>query len=123
VDRYGTGPYEDLSNLIIENNHLYLNWQDMPNLSEFDKDNRGVANLNSLMDYIDLNIDNSKIYIHCDYGQSRSPAIAMLYLSKRTKKLPSDFESAKIKFGIEYPDYFSNTGITKYIGVNWEELL
>jgi hypothetical protein len=122
IERYGNGPYDaNIRTIMIEDNHLYLNFEDLPNITEFDKDNHGIDNLNTLMDYIDKHIQDHKVYIHCDYGQSRSPAIAMLYLAKRTDFLPNDFEQAKIKFAIEYPDYFSETGISEYVGVNWDK--
>jgi protein tyrosine phosphatase len=97
----------------ISGNHFYLNWKDLPELNEFN-----VETLIKLFNFLDLNI-NSTTFIHCDYGQSRSPAITMAYLSKRTDIIPKTFYKAVMAFKEIYPDYFVTGGITLFLKKEW----
>jgi protein tyrosine phosphatase len=105
-----------------EENHLYINWVDAPSPKMFDWQGQGVANFTKVLDFIDSHISGKKVFVHCDQGQSRSPAVAMLYMAKRQKSLPESFNKARIEFGKIYRDYFSDSGITKFIEQNWNLL-
>ena len=102
--------------LYTNKNHLYLSWLDVPEKSEFDK-----ASLEAVFNFIDSH-KNLKVLVHCDYGQSRSPAILMAYLSKRTEFLPKTFYKAVTKFKEIYPDYFFTGGITLFIKSFWNDI-
>ena len=60
-----------------------------------------------------------KVFIHCDYGQSRSPSLCMLYGSKVLKVLPKDFlDCIRVMKSIQ-PDFVTPSGITKFLKKNW----
>ena len=60
-----------------------------------------------------------KVFIHCDYGQSRSPSLCMLYGSKILKVLPSNFlESIRVIKSIQ-PEFVTPSGITIFLKRNW----
>lgn len=99
-----------------ENNHLYLNWVDEPTGRFFQ-----IKTFEDAFDFMDEFINNRKIFIHCDQGQSRSPTLAMSYLAKRTDYLPDDFNSAVEKFRAEYPNFYPN-GIIKFVQLNWKNI-
>jgi predicted protein tyrosine phosphatase len=105
-----------------EKNHLYINWVDAPSPKMFDWKGHGVINFTRVLDFIDSQIGDKKVFVHCDQGQSRSPAVTMLYMAKRQKSLPEDFYKARIEFAKIYTDYFSDSGITKFIEYNWENI-
>jgi protein-tyrosine phosphatase len=115
-DLYNTQKVISNDPIFINKNHLYLNYQDLPDEKTF-----RVGDLNKTIDFIDKNNDK-KVLIHCDYGHSRSPAIMMLYLAKRTKLLPNNFFLALEKFIMLYPDYLFTSGISKFIKKNWTKI-
>lgn len=106
-----------------EDSHLYINWVDAPSPVMFDWNGEGIKNFIIALDFIDKWISTKKVFVHCDQGQSRSPAVVMLYLAKRSKLISADFEKAKLEFAKIYPDYFVDSGITKFIGQNWNNLI
>jgi protein-tyrosine phosphatase len=62
-----------------------------------------------------------KVFVHCDYGQSRSPSFCMLYGSKVLEVLPSDFlDCVRVIKSIQ-PDYISPSGISKFLKKNWKK--
>ena len=117
--QYNASPYYIM---FEEDNHLYINWVDAPLPKMFDWQGQGISNFTKVLNYIDSFIQSKKVFVHCDQGQSRSPAIAMLYLSKRLKSISHNFIEAKIEFAKIYPDYFSESGITKFIELNWDKI-
>lgn len=99
-------------------NHFYINWQDLPDSASFKTEDFILA-----LDFIDENINNKKVLIHCDWGQSRSATLAMVFLSKRLKLLPSEFLDALNAFRLLYPDYQLPSGISKFTGKHWNEII
>ena len=93
--QYNTSPYYIM---FYEDNHLYINWVDAQEPKMFDWQGQGVTNFTKVLDFIDNFIQFKKVFVHCDQGQSRSPAVAMLYLVKRLKIISPDFYEAKIEF-------------------------
>lgn len=66
------------------------------------------------------NIQRSKILLHCNQGQSRSPGIALLYLLKHTDVLGQQDMTATIEaFRAIYPPYAPARGMAEYIRLNW----
>jgi len=108
---------EMTSNFYILENHFYTDWVDQENLNLFKKPSFIKA-----MDFVDSWKKEKDVLIHCDYGQSRSPSLVMLYLAKRTNLLENSFFSALEKFKQIYPDYFFPSGISRFIKDNWNEL-
>lgn len=99
-----------------DGNHLYLNWVDEPSGRLFQ-----TQTFEDAFDFIDEFIKDSKIFIHCDQGQSRSPTLAMTYLAKRTDYLPDNFNLAVAKFKSEYPNFYPS-GIIRFVQTKWGEL-
>jgi protein-tyrosine phosphatase len=63
-----------------------------------------------------------KVFVHCDYGQSRSPSFCMVYGSKILKVLPTDFlDCVRVVKSIQ-PDYVSPSGISKFLKKNWKSI-
>ena len=99
------------------NKELYLDWLDLPEPDSFK-----VHDFIQVMDFIDKEIKDNKVLIHCDWGQSRSATLAMVYLSKKLKLLPNEFLEALSAFKNIYPDYQLPSGISKFVGQSWNVL-
>ena len=105
-----------------EKNYLYINWVDAPIPAMFDWQKQGITNFTIVLDFIEKWLKTKKVFVHCDQGQSRSPALGMLFVAKRMKKISPDFELAKLEFAKIYLEYFSESGIIKFINQNWDNL-
>jgi len=71
---------------------------------------------------IDENILWSTILIHCNLGQSRSPAIAFLYLAKYSSTFEGrDCEEALLHYQTIYPRFTPAKGMLDYIKLNWQK--
>ena len=71
------------------------------------------------LDFIDKWYESKNILISCDLGHSRSPTVALLYLSKRLRVIPDDsFASAHVAFQAIYPGY-APAGIADYVAAHW----
>jgi protein-tyrosine phosphatase len=100
-------------NIYELNNELFVNIIDEkdPNYFEFEMFVNVINWLNK----------REKVFIHCDYGQSRSPSFCMLYGSKILRILPNDFlECVRIMKKIQ-PDFVTPSGITKFLKQNWKQ--
>ena len=74
------------------------------------------------LDFIDKHIKDLDVLIHCNMGLSRAPSLAMLYLAKRTDKLPStSYEEAAVAFN-KIHSYSPSRGISIFLDENWGEL-
>ena len=62
-----------------------------------------------------------KVFVHCDYGQSRSPSFCMLYSSKVLKVLRSDFLDCIRVIKKIQPEFVIPSGITKFLKSNWKK--
>jgi|GEM_PF-1402173 len=106
--------------LIEEDNHLYLNWVDSPDMKYFDFNNKGTDVFISILDFIDKWINCRKVIINCDEGISRSPTIAMVYMAKRTKEISNkDHVFAERDFSNIYESYWAGKGISDFVFKNW----
>lgn len=62
-----------------------------------------------------------KVLIHCNQGESRAPALAMLYLSAYLGVIPNaSIEEAEQHFRGLYPNYHPKAGIRGHLQANWE---
>ena len=76
--------------------------------------------VDAALDAVRDNIQHSKILLHCNQGQSRSPSIALLYLLKHTDILgQKDMVAAIAAFRVIYPLYAPARGMAEYIHLNW----
>ena len=100
--------------------HLYLNMVDMEQelLPKFTH-----PIIQTAMNFIQSNIDNKKILIHCNQGFSRSPSIGLLYLAIKNFLPNIDFNSARNEFENIYPNYQPGRGIALYMQNNWNDLM
>lgn len=82
----------------------------------------GPPAFNRALDFIDKWYPTKNILINCDLGQSRSPTVALLYLSKRLHLIPDDsFANARVAFQALYPGY-APSGIADYVSTHWTEI-
>jgi len=103
----------------IEENRLYLNWQDgSAELYACD----GVNVFNKILDFVDLWSKTRKVLIHCDMGMSRGPTVGLVYAAKRLKIIPNtSFKAAQTEYLKLYPKY-SPGGIGQFAAQNWDEI-
>lgn len=78
--------------------------------------------IDAALDFIEQALaGDQKVLVHCNQGQSRSPAIALLYMVSRLNALPtSSLEAAEEKFKSLYSDYAPKPGIRGYLAQHWE---
>lgn len=98
---------------------LSFNWVDGPaRMYEWS----GPAAFIRALDFIDKWYPTKDILINCDLGQSRSPTVALLYLSKRLHIIPDgSFASARAAFQSLYPGY-APSGIAEYVATHWNKI-
>ena len=60
------------------------------------------------------------LLIHCNQGESRAPTLALLFLSKHLRVIPSDsFSGAQAAFASLYATYRPGAGIQQFLATNW----
>jgi hypothetical protein len=120
-DRKFNKPNKNHPNYIYyeEGNRFSLNWVDG---SAFLYEWSGPETFIKVLNFIEKWIQNKKVLIHCDQGQSRSPTLGLLYLSKRAKLIPSQsFDFARNEFVKIYP-YYLPSGIGDYVKTKWDNI-
>ncbi|MDR3488598.1 MAG: hypothetical protein P4M05_27300 [Bradyrhizobium sp.] len=94
---------------------LFLNLVDAPNVAYIPSEIIDAA-----LAAIHQNIASSKILVHCNLGQSRSPSIAFLYLVKFSGVFgEQDCEGALRSFQEFYPPFAPARGMADYVRLNW----
>lgn len=107
--------------LIYEHdNHLFLNMVDMSN--EFSPIYTNPM-IKVALDFINRNIPNKEILIHCNLGQSRSPSIGLVYLAIKGIINNKSYKDAISDFIKIYPDYNPGNGIALYLEHNWNSII
>lgn len=117
----GNLPSSHLNYLIYENGiHLYLNMVDMDRelMPKFTHPIMKCAII-----FIEKYLHERNILIHCNQGQSRSPAIGLLYLARHEIVDNSSYSSAKTAFSLLYPQFNPGLGIELYLNRNWKDVL
>jgi len=81
-----------------------------------------VSVIDAAVDFIHLHINEKRnVLVHCNVGQSRSPTIAMLYLTSQGLLPPADFEFAEAEFKRSYyPNYAPARGMREFARSNWQ---
>lgn len=99
---------------------LYLNFVDMDRAQE----HRFMKKiLSSALDFIEEQITEREVVVHCSQGRSRAPTIGMLYLAKRAGEIPDgSFAETAEAFVDLYPGYAPARGIRVYLGRRWGDL-
>jgi hypothetical protein len=81
----------------------------------------GVELMDAALSAIQANIDSQKILLHCNLGHSRSPTIALLYLSKFTDRFRDlDAAAATEAFRVIYPNYNPAQGMADFVRIHWQ---
>lgn len=63
------------------------------------------------------------LFIHCNKGESRAPAIAMLILAKDLGEIEGEsYDAAKHRFSTIYPAFKPGAGIETFMREHWSEL-
>ena len=107
--------------LILErSNHLFLNMVDMDMRLSHEFTEPIVT---AALDFIENHIDTKGILIHCNLAQSRSPALAMVFLAKRKSSISNEtYPLAKEDFIKLYPNYTPGRGVESYLIKHWRDL-
>ncbi len=79
--------------------------------------------IDAALDFIDEALAKGlKVLVHCDRGDSRSPAIVLLYMATRLGTLPAEsLEAAEEQFRTLYPNYNPKPGIHGHLRQNWHQ--
>lgn len=95
---------------------LFLNLVDAPDPCFFAKEIIDTA-----LDFIDEGLSTGhKVLVHCNLGESRAPAIGLLYLAARADAVPrSSLDDAERAFITMYPGYAPKSGIRGFLTQNW----
>jgi predicted protein tyrosine phosphatase len=70
-------------------------------------------------------ISQLPVLVHCNYGMSRSPAIALVYITRTRQKQPdpASYEDNNKWFLGVYKYYNPSSGIATFLKDNWEMLV
>ena len=64
----------------------------------------------------DAHINNRRVLVHCNQGESRGPTIGLLYLAPW---FPPSFAEAEDKYRIVYPTYNPGKGMRGFAALHW----
>ncbi len=96
--------------------HLYLNMIDPP-IPLFQ-----TEMFEAFFRFVDREIVDRPVLIHCNKGESRAPSLTLLYMAKRLNLLPNEsYQAAATAFRARFP-YKPGTGIALYLDKNWTTL-
>lgn len=97
-------------------NHLYLNMVDPP-VPLFK-----IESFHIFFEFMDRQIKQRPVFIHCNQGLSRAPSLTLLYMAKRLKLLPNEnYKIARMAFEQKYP-YQPGKGIERFLTDYWDVL-
>ena len=99
-----------------QGHHLYLNLIDPPQPLFM------MPSFDSFLRFVDREIAERPVLIHCNQGESRAPSLTLLYMAKRLNLLPIDsYLSAAAAFRQKYP-YNPGRGIQTWLTTNWSKI-
>lgn len=103
--------------LVLERgHHLYLN------LIDPDQPLFMMPSFVAFLAFVDGQIAERPVLIHCNKGESRAPSLTLVYMSKRLALLPNDsYAAAASAFRSKYP-YNPGRGIQTWLDKNWNNL-
>lgn len=80
-----------------------------------------VEIVDASLEAIHANLGSARVLLHCNQGQSRSPSIALLYLSRHTDRFVGmGVDDAVAAFRALYPPYAPARGMADYVRLNWD---
>ncbi|WP_028329137.1 dual specificity protein phosphatase family protein [Brachyspira alvinipulli] len=101
------------------NNNLYLNLLDISSLSfEY-----AFPMIKRSMEFIDEHIKDMEVLVHCNFGMSRSPSIALLYMARKGYINNNSFKDALKDFVKIYSYYSPGLGMYRYFDTYWQEIM
>jgi predicted protein tyrosine phosphatase len=101
-------------------NRLFLNLVDADD-PEFIPRQIIDASLSFIQDALQ---SGGRVLVHCNQGESRSPAIGLLYLAMYTDILPrGTLAEAEARFRQLYPVYNPKGGMRGFLEANWHEYM
>jgi predicted protein tyrosine phosphatase len=96
--------------------HLFLNLIDPPQPLFM------MPSFVGFLAFVDREIAERDILIHCNKGESRAPSLALLYMAKRLRSLPDEsYAAAAAAFRQQFP-YNPGQGITTWLAMNWDAI-
>lgn len=95
-------------------NRLILNLVDVENPAYISPEIIAAA-----LGFIDRNLEEKDVLLHCNLGRSRSPTIGLLYLRMRGL-MPAKFEDAEDAFRKMYPQYNPAAGMRGFARAQWD---
>jgi hypothetical protein len=103
--------------LVLERgHHLYLNLIDPPQPLFM------LPSFEAFLKFVDREIAERPVLIHCNQGESRAPSLTLLYMAKRLNALPSDsYAAAATAFRQKYV-YNPGRGIETWLTTNWSKI-
>ena len=96
-------------------NCLALNLVDVPNPAYIPKEI-----INEAIKAIHVNIQEKKVFVHCNQGMSRSATIGLLYL-KAVHAINEDFAKAEKEYLQLCPWYNPGNGMKVFAAQNWNQ--
>lgn len=104
--------------LVLERgHHLYLNLIDPPQPLFM------MPSFEAFLKFVDREIAERPVLIHCNQGESRAPSLTLLYMAKRLDALPSDsYAGAATVFRQKYA-YNPGRGIETWLTTNWSKII
>lgn len=95
--------------------HLYLNLIDPPApLFQLESFHR-------FFQFVDRQIAQRPVLIHCNKGESRAPSLTLLYMAKRGMLEGNSYNAARAAFEKLHP-YKPGKGIVTFLEKNWDRL-
>ncbi|EMY71517.1 dual specificity protein phosphatase family protein [Leptospira vanthielii] len=61
-----------------------------------------------------------KCLVHCNQGESRSPALGLLYLASKNLISNQSLEIAELEYRNVYPSYNPRSGVRGFLLANWQ---
>jgi hypothetical protein len=103
--------------LVLERgHHLYLNLIDPPQPLFM------MPSFEAFLKFVDREISERPVLIHCNQGESRAPSLTLLYMAKRLATLPNDsYAVAATAFRQKYT-YNPGRGIEIWLTTNWSKI-
>jgi predicted protein tyrosine phosphatase len=99
---------------------LYLNIVDMDRKLSHEYTEPIVT---ATLDFVEEHHGQQQVLIHCNKGQSRSPALTMLYLAKRDGTITdTSYADARSEFQDLYPRYRPGRGVDAYLTDHWTDI-
>ena len=100
--------------------HLFLNLVDMEKMFH---PNFTHPIMKATFEFLDEQIPQRKVLIHCNQGQSRSAGLALAYMAKKNLIANADSKAAYVEFKKLYAPAQLGKGIGLYLGNFWAEVM